>query len=162
MKQKKKGFFISSCIITLLILGAHWSFSNSHHAGSTLQLSKEPASSKERIALNLPLPAEEGLKLTMREHLEALDAIVAALGRKEYGKASKLAHEELGFQKHHVAMQREGGTAFPPAYHDLAMAHHSAAETLSALIPTGDFTQILPVLAQTMHACVECHQRFRL
>ncbi|MDH4361943.1 MAG: cytochrome c [Nitrospirota bacterium] len=116
----------------------------------------------KRTALNLPPAAQDGLRLTMREHLEAIEAIVAALAREDFTRAATLANEELGFPKHHVAMQREQGATFPPAYHDLAMAHHQAAEALGAVLPTKDLQQILPQLEQTIHACVKCHQAFRL
>ena len=116
----------------------------------------------ERVALGLSQEAEAGMKLTMREHLEALQAIVASLGRQEFEQAAKVAHEELGFPKHHQAMQREAGATFPPKYHELAMAHHQAAEDLAAVIPSRDIKQILPQLDRTMKACIVCHQAFRL
>lgn len=50
-----------------------------------------------RTALGLDPAAREGLKQTMREHLEALQAIVAALAQENYEKASSVSHEELGF-----------------------------------------------------------------
>jgi len=116
----------------------------------------------ERVALGLSQAAEAGMKLTMREHLESLQAIVAGLGRQEFEQATKVAHEELGFPKHHQAMQREAGATFPPRYHELAMAHHQAAEDLAAVIPSQDIKQILPQLDRTMKACIVCHQAFRL
>jgi hypothetical protein len=116
----------------------------------------------ERVALGLSQAAEGGMKLTMREHLEALQAIVASLGRQEFEQAAKVAHEELGFPKHHQAMQREAGATFPPKYHEFAMAHHQAAEDLAAVIPSQDIKQILPQLERTMKACIVCHQAFRL
>jgi hypothetical protein len=120
------------------------------------------ASLMKRIALDLPPAAQESLKLTMREHLEAIDAIVAALSQEDFAKAAILTNEELGFPKHHVAMQREQGATFPPEYHKLAMAHHQAAKAMGAVIQTKDLKQILPHLQQTIHACVKCHQAFRL
>ena len=116
----------------------------------------------ERVALGLSPAAEAGMKLTMREHLESLQAIVAALGRQEFEQAAKVAHEELGFPKHHQAMQREAGATFPPKYHELAMAHHQAAEDLAEVIPSKDLKTILPQLERTMGACIACHQAFRL
>lgn len=115
-----------------------------------------------RQALNLPPAAQEGLKLTMREHLEALQAIVAALAREDYEKAAAVAHEDLGFPKHHQAMQREQGAPFPPRYQELAMAHHQVAEDLAQAIPSRDMKKILPHLDRTMKACVACHQAFKL
>ncbi|MCX5728093.1 MAG: hypothetical protein NTZ28_04520, partial [Nitrospirae bacterium] len=99
-----------------------------------------------RMALGLSQAAEAGMKLTMREHLETLQAIVAGLSRQEFEQAAKVAHEELGFPKHHQAMQREAGATFPPKYHEFAMAHHQAAEDLAAVIPSQDIKQILPQL----------------
>jgi hypothetical protein len=131
---------------------------STHHAESTIP----HVSSSKRIALTLPQAAQEGLKLTMREHLEALDVIVAAVAREDFAEAATVANEELGFPKHHVAMQREQGAHFPSSYHELAMAHHQAAEDLGAAMPSHDLKIILPKLAQTIHACVTCHQTFRL
>jgi hypothetical protein len=116
----------------------------------------------ERIALSLGAAAEGGLKLTMREHLEALQMIVAALGQEDFERAARVAQEELGFRKHHQAMQREAGATFPPKYHDLAMAHHQVAEDLAQAIPSRDMKKILPQLDRTMKACVACHQAYKL
>jgi hypothetical protein len=85
----------------------------------------------DRAALGLSQSAEAGLKLTMREHLETIRDIVAALGRQDFAQAAKVSHEELGFPKHHRAMEREGGATFPPKYHELAVAHHQEAEDLA-------------------------------
>jgi hypothetical protein len=116
----------------------------------------------DRVALNLSRLAETGLKLTMREHLEALRDIVASLGRQEFERAAKVAHEELGFPKHHQAMQREVGATFPPKYHELATAHHQEAEGLAKVIPTKDLEAILPALEKTIGACVACHRSYKL
>ena len=116
----------------------------------------------ERVALGLSQEAEGGMKLTMREHLEAIRDIIAALGRQEFEQAAKVAHEELGFPKHHQAMQREGGATFPPKYHELAMAHHQEAENLAKVLPSKDLKTILPQLERTIGACVPCHRAYKL
>jgi hypothetical protein len=116
----------------------------------------------ERVALGIGPAAEAGLKLTMREHLEAIRDIVAALGRQEFEQAAGVAHNELGFPKHHQAMEREAGATFPPKYHELAMAHHQEAEDLAKLIPSKDLRAILPQLEKTIGACVACHRTYKL
>lgn len=129
-------------------------------------VNKEGASTEsrqdERVALNLNEQASAGMKLTMREHLEAIRDIVAALGQQDFKQAAKVAHDELGFPKHHQAMQREGGVTFPPKYHELAMAHHQDAEDLAKVIPSKDFKTILPQLERAIGACVSCHQAYKL
>ncbi len=162
MKLEKIGAGMG---IAALMLWSSVGFSSAETDHSAVHKSEHEmpkVSLTKRIALDLPRAAQEGLKLTMREHLEAIDAIVAALSQEDFAKASIVTNEELGFPKHHVAMLREQGTTFPSEYHKLAMAHHQAAEAMGAVIPTKDLKQILPLLQQTIHACVKCHQAFRL
>lgn len=116
----------------------------------------------ERVILGLGPAAEAGMKLTMREHLEAIRDIVAALGRQDFERAAKVAHDELGFPKHHEAMKRETGATFPPKYHEFAMAHHQEAEDLAKAIPSKDLKTILPQLERTIGACVSCHRVYKL
>lgn len=115
-----------------------------------------------RESLRLSPTAAAGLKLTMREHLEAIRSIVAAMGQEDFEKAAKIAHEELGFPKHHQAMEREAGATFPPTYHELAMAHHQEAEDLAQALPSKDLKMILPQLEKTIGACVSCHRAYKL
>jgi hypothetical protein len=116
----------------------------------------------ERVALNLNEQASAGMKLTMREHLEAIRDIVDGLGRQDFEQAAKVARDELGFSKHHQAMKREGGSTFPSKYHELAMAHHQEAEDLAKMIPSEDLKTILPQLERTIGACVACHRAYKL
>ena len=116
----------------------------------------------ERATLSLCQVAEAGLKLTMREHLEAIRDIVAALGRQDFEHAAKVAHDELGFPKHHEAMKREAGATFPSKYQELALAHHQAAEDLAKVIHSKNFKTILQQLEQTIGSCVSCHQAYKL
>jgi hypothetical protein len=120
------------------------------------------AASDSRIRLDLKPAPGEALKATMQEHLDALQAIVAALGQENYERAAAMAHEELGFPKHHEAMQREQGAALPKKYQELAMAHHQAAEDLAEVIPARKMKPILQKLERTIKACVNCHQAYKL
>ncbi len=135
-----------------------------HEHGRAMQDETARVESREdrRAALGVGPTAEMGLKLTMREHLEAIRDIVAALGRQDFEQAAKVSHEELGFPKHHQAMEREAGATFPPKYHELAMAHHREAEDLARLLPSRDLKRILPQLDKTIGACVDCHRAFKL
>jgi hypothetical protein len=113
------------------------------------------------LSLDLEPAAQEILKQTMREHLQALHDIVAALAQQNYEKASAVAHEELGFPKHHQIMQQERGMAFPKKYQELAIAHHQAAEDLAEAIQTKEMTRILQKLDETIGACLECHRAYK-
>lgn len=120
------------------------------------------ATSDNRVTLNLNPTAQEGLKLTMREHLAALQEIVASLAHEDYKQAAAVAHRDLGFPKHHQAIQREQSAVFPEKYQELAMTHHQAAEDLAAAISTKKMNLILNKLGRAMEVCVGCHQSYRL
>jgi len=118
--------------------------------------------SAPRVRLKLQPAQQEALKTTMREHLVAIQAIVSALAAGDFDKAAAVAHLELGFPKHHEAMQRERGMALPKHYQELAMAHHQAAEELATAIATREMAPILQRLDRTIRACNACHDAYQM
>jgi hypothetical protein len=155
-----KGFGIGIiAAVAVIALAAGASFT----AGETAPPSPRPgADSGPRARLDLKPAQAEALKATMRGHLAALEAIVAALAREDYEKAASVAHTELGFPKHHEAMQREPGTSLPKKYHELAIEHHQAAEDLAVAIAAKETAPILEELARAIRACTACHEAYRL
>jgi hypothetical protein len=152
---------ITTVLMILIVMGSV--MAQPGHLPSTDQkVEASPAASDSRISLNLEPAVQSILKQTMQEHLMALQAIVAALSREDYEKGSAVAHEELGFPKHHEVMQRERGTTFPKKYQELAIAHHQAAEDLAQVISKKEMKPILRQLDQTMKACVDCHRAYKL
>jgi flagellar biosynthesis/type III secretory pathway protein FliH len=133
-----------------------------HPPPKSMGVVESPKGPDPRISLNLDPRMQELLKQTMREHLEAIQAIIAALAQENYKKASAVAHEDLGFLKHHQVMQREQGATFPKKYQDLAMAHHQAAEALARAIPAKVMKPILQELDHTLRACLDCHRVYKL
>ncbi len=98
----------------------------------------------------------------MLQHLETVQVIVAALADQDYELARGLTESHLGFAVHRQAMATQHSENFPAAYHDLAMAHHQAAEDLAGVIPSQDMKQILPHLNAVLKACVACHLEYKL
>ncbi len=101
-------------------------------------------------------------RAVMLQHLETIQVIVNALAEEEYELAKGLTESHLGFFMHRQAMAHQQPEQFPPAYHDLAIAHHAAAEELANVIPTHDLKQILPRLNNVLKACVACHLEFKI
>ncbi|MEK6633107.1 MAG: hypothetical protein AABY94_07300 [Nitrospirota bacterium] len=112
----------------------------------------------------IPLPSLEGKehRAVMLQHLESIQVIVNALVEEDYELAKGLTETHLGFFMHRQAMASQQPENFPPAYHDLAMAHHAAAEELAHIIPTKDLKQILPHFNNVLKACVACHLEYKL
>jgi hypothetical protein len=98
----------------------------------------------------------------MLQHLETIQVIVNALVEEDYEMAKGLTESHLGFFMHRQAMAQQHPDQFPPAYHDLAMAHHEAAEELARIMPTKDMKQILSRFNNVLKACVACHLEFKV
>lgn len=112
----------------------------------------------------IPLSSSAGRehRAVMLQHLETIQVIVNALADEDYDLAKGLTESHLGFFMHRQAMAHQQPDNFPPAYHDLAMAHHEAAEDLARIIPTRDLKQILPRFNNVLKACVACHLEFKI
>jgi hypothetical protein len=112
----------------------------------------------------IPLSPAAGTehRAVMLQHLESIQVIMNALVEEDYELAKGLTETHLGFFMHRQAMASQQPESFPPVYHDLAMAHHAAADELARSIPTKDLKQILPQFNNVLKACVACHLEYKL
>ena len=112
----------------------------------------------------IPLSPSAGKehRAVMLQHLETIQVIVNALVEEDYELARGLTELHLGFFMHRLAKASQQSENFPPAYHDLAMAHNAAAEELARIIPTKDLKQILPQFNNVLKACVACHLEYKV
>jgi hypothetical protein len=118
--------------------------------------------SDTRHPIPLSSSAEKEHRAVMLQHLETIQVIMNALVQEDYELAKGLTESHLGFFMHRQAMASQQPENFPPAYHDLAMAHHEAAEELARIIPTKDMKQILPRFNNLLKACVACHLEYKV
>lgn len=124
------------------------------------QRSNPNLTSDTRRPILLSASAGKEHRAVMLQHLETIQVIVNALVEEDYELAKGLTESHLGFFMHRQAMAQQQPVNFPPAYHDLAMAHHEAAEELARIIPTKDLKQILPHFNNVLKACVACHLEY--
>jgi hypothetical protein len=115
-----------------------------------------------RQAISLPSEAVQEHRAVMLQHLETVQAIVAALAEDDFERAKGLSESHLGFFTRRQAIAKQRPADFPPPYHDLAMAHQEAAESLARVMPSRDMKQILPMFNQLLKACVACHLEFKV
>lgn len=115
-----------------------------------------------RFPIEVSGEASRQHRSVMLQHLETIQAIVAALVDEDFERAQGLTEAHLGFFINRQGMARQQPEKFPPAYHDLAIAHHEAAEELGSVMPTHDLKQILPKLDGVLKACVACHLEYRV
>lgn len=147
----------------LIVIGAVFSTGCSevpHHGGAERPNPYLASDTRHSIPLS---PAErKEHRAVMLQHLETIQVIVNALVEEDYDLAEGLTESHLGFFMHRQAMASQHPESFPPAYHDLAMAHHEAAEELARIIPTKDLKQILPRFNNVLKACVACHLEYKV
>jgi hypothetical protein len=126
------------------------------------QRSNPYLTSDTRHPIPLSPTAGKEHRAVMLQHLESIQVIMNALVEEDYELARGFTESHLGFFMHRQAMASQQPENFPPAYHDLAMAHHAAAEELARTIPTKDLKQILPQFNNVLKACVACHLEFKV
>lgn len=150
-------------IMALFLIVMAGCSSHAHHPSTRVSLSQEEMSTSTNslISLGLDLDAQKALNAVMREHLNAIQQIVEALGKDDFQRAQEITENQLGMAKHRDAMRRQMPRNFPPEYHDLAMAHHHAAEDLATVIPSQNLQRILPLLGRTLAACTACHRVYK-
>ncbi|MGB0909754.1 MAG: hypothetical protein ACPGYT_05285 [Nitrospirales bacterium] len=151
-------FFVVSSFFVMASCSHH-----AHHSANSASPTQEMTSTgtEPLISLNLDSDSQKALNAVMREHLEAVHQIVEALGKDDFQHAHEVTANQLGMAKHRDAMRRQMPRNFPPDYHDLAMAHHHAAEDLATTIPTKNLPYILSAFAKTLDACVACHRVYK-
>jgi cytochrome c556 len=117
------------------------------------------ASGDGRAALPLLPMMAEHQKQNMREHLAAVQGIVAALGRDDMDAVARAA-SRIGYSE---AMGRtcEHMGAAAPAFTERALDFHRTADTIGAAARRGDRSAVLTALDRTLQACVGCHAAYR-
>jgi len=131
-----RGFFAGTVICAVLLAGCP---ELEHRSNPYL-------TSDTRHSIPLSSAGGKEHRAVMLQHLETIQVIMNALVEEDYDLAKGLTELHLGFFIHRQAMATQQPENFPPAYHDLATAHHEAAEELARIIPTKDIKQILHAL----------------
>ncbi len=158
-----QGAPVSRCIVVCGILSVLFIAGCEHAEHRHGEQRSNPILTSD-VRRPIPLSPAAGTehRAVMLQHLESIQVIVNALVEEDYELAKGLTETHLGFFMHRQAMANQQPENFPLAYHDLAMAHHAAAEELARIIPTKDLKQILPQFNNVLKACVACHLEYKL
>jgi hypothetical protein len=112
-----------------------------------------------RRPLPLTAPMAEHQKRSMREHLAAIQAVVAALARDDLAGAARAA-APLGYSEAMGQMCEHMGAA-APGFTPMALAFHHTADGIAEAARRGDRAATLGALEQTLGTCVGCHAAYR-
>lgn len=113
---------------------------------------------------NVPIPPEAGKdhRAVMLQHLETIQAIVAALAEEDYERAKGLTEVHQSFFALRHSWPKSQVESPRPSYGELAKAHYESAEALAQAIPSRDPRQILPKMNALLKTCVACHLEYRV
>ena len=98
-------------------------------------------------------------KQNMHEHLAAVQAIIAAIGRDDMDAVSKGA-ARLGYSEAMGQMCEHMGAA-TPGFTTMALNFHRTADTIGEAARRGDRAGVLTALDRTLQTCVGCHAMYR-
>jgi len=112
-----------------------------------------------RRPLRLPAMMAVHQKQNMREHLAAVQAVVAAIGRDDMDGVAK-ASARIGYSEAVGQMCKQMGAA-APGFTPMALSFHHTADTIGEAARRGDRPGVLSALERTLQTCVACHDTFR-
>lgn len=98
-------------------------------------------------------------KQNMRDHLVAVQEIVAALARDDFAAIEKAA-TRIGLSDGMEAMCTHMG-AGAPGFTEQALSFHRAADAIAVAARDKDRARTLDALGTTLQICTGCHATFK-
>ena len=155
-------------LVASMLLGAcgHAAPSPSPESKATVRTPAEDVSPAERLD-RLDLRAKVALlpmmanhqKQSMRDHLVAVQEIVAGLSRKDFSVIER-ASSRMGFSEKMGQMcshMGEGASGFT----DQALRFHHTADTITSAARKRDPEAVLAALTSTLLTCTSCHAAWK-
>jgi hypothetical protein len=98
-------------------------------------------------------------KQSMRDHLVAVQEIVAAIAMDDYAAVEKSAGR-IGYSEQMGQMCTHMGAA-APGFTEQAMAFHHTADRIADAARARDRSRVLAELGATLKTCTECHSAWK-
>lgn len=106
----------------------------------------------------LPVMAQHQ-KANMREHLEAVQAVVAAAASGDFDQVA-VAAKRMGYSDAMGRMCQHMGAAAPGFTEQALLFHHTADEIVAAATQR-DNAAVLAALSKTLRTCTACHAMYK-
>jgi cytochrome c556 len=106
----------------------------------------------------LPMMAQHQ-KANMREHLEAVQEVVAAAAVGDFEKVA-VAAKRMGYSESMGRMCEHIGAA-ALGFTDQALSFHHTADEIAVAAKRQDGEAVLTALSKTLQACTSCHATYK-
>lgn len=155
-----KKALVAAAAVTFLAAGI--SFAAEHEQMHEMMMKEGGPKADDRTELTIPAPMKVMHKGMMRQHMDTLSEITAALAANDLKKAAEIARTDLGWSKAReqqcsVFEPVEGGSDFTK----LSTAMHQKADELADAANAGNRDKALKALSELIKKCNACHEKYR-
>ena len=153
-------FILFILVIAGMSSNSYSSSNNMHNNNKMHQHSNhmQQSNTDSRISLNMPPQMKSHQLAKMRDHMAAVQTIIALLAEGKFEHASNVAYSKLGLTEDMKKMCNALGNE---EFKRLGLAFHESADVLGDALKSKDLNKSLTSLSNTMNYCVECHATFR-
>ena len=153
---------ILSIVAAITFLTTGVSLADDHAQMHEMMMKKGGLKTDDKTELKIPAPMKVMQKGMMRQHLDTISEITAALAVNDLNKASDIAKAKLGWNPEEekrcsLVGQMAGEADFVP----LGKAVHLKADELADAAKAGNRDKALVLLSELITNCNTCHQKFR-
>ena len=125
-------------------------------------MSGAQATGDEREVVLMPKMMQEHLLANMRDHLSALNEILAKLAAGELDEAGEIAESRLGMSSLESHGASHMAKVMPEEMRRVGTSMHRAASKFALKAQEGEVLPAYGALAEVTAACVACHSAFRV
>jgi hypothetical protein len=163
-KQRISAAFMTFCMLAPTAAATLYTLAATAEEGASSKLLHRmpiasPGDLDARTSLPLTAMMAAHQKANMRDHLAAVQDIVAALAADDMPVLAKAARR-MGYSEGMAQMCRHMG-AGAPRFTDLALSFHRTADAIAAAADRGDRQAATAALAATLNTCVGCHAAYK-
>ena len=120
------------------------------------------AAEDERELVQMPTMMQEHMLANMRDHLAALNEILAKLAAGELDEAAEIAELRLGMSSLESHGASHMAKVMPEEMRRVGTSMHKAASKFALKAQEGEVVPAYGALSEVTAACVACHSAFRV
>jgi len=131
---------------------------------SSLLLAAQSGAAEEdaRTKVDFPDVMKTHFLGNMRDHLQALHDIQAALAKGQLDKAGEIAEARIGMSSMISHNSSHLAPFMPKGMQDIGTEMHHAASRFAMIANEGDLSKALDGLSKISEQCVACHMNYRV
>ncbi len=131
---------------------------------ATLPLAAQTGAADQdaRTRVDLPDMMKAHMLGNMRDHLQAMSEIQAALAKGQLDKAGDIAETRIGMSSLDSHGASHLAPFMPKGMQDIGTEMHHAASRFAMIASEGDLPKALDALSKVTEQCVACHMNYRV